>query len=124
MGRGPREAVTLSAPKVASHFLRSAPAVVATYEAILKAARALGPVEEDPKKTSIHLNRDTAFAGIATRKDSLILTLKSDHSVRSARIHRQEQVSAKRWHLEIRLAAPAEVDAEIRKWLAAAYAIS
>ena len=117
-------AVTMSGPTVASHFVKSAPAVLATYQAILKAAGALGPFEEDPKKTSIHLNRDTAFAGVATRKDFLILTLKSERAVKSPRIHRQEQVSAKRWHLEIRLAAPAEVDAEIRKWLAAAYAIS
>ena len=109
---------------VASHFAKSAPAVLATYKAILTAARALGPVTEDPKKTSIHLVRETAFAGVATRKDSLILTLKSDRAVKSPRIHRQEQASARRWHLEIRLAAPADVDAQIRKWLAAAYEIS
>lgn len=114
----------MTAHAVASHFTKSAPAVLATYKAILKAARELGPVSEDPKKTSIHLVRETAFAGVATRKESLILTLKSGRAVKNPRIHRQEQTSSRRWHLEVRLAAPAEVDAEIRGWLAAAYAIS
>jgi hypothetical protein len=81
-------------------------------------------VREDPKKTSIHLVRETAFAGITTRKEALILTLKSAKPVKSPRIHRQEQVSANRWHVEIRLAEPSEVDAEIRELLRAAYQLS
>lgn len=109
---------------VASHFTKSAPAVLATYASILKTARALGPVEEDPKKTSIHLTRKSAFAGVATRKETLILTLKSQCAVKSPRIHRQEQVSARRWHLEMRLKEPSDVDAELRRWLAASYEMS
>ena len=81
---------------VASHFSRSTDTVRATYNAILKASRRLGPVREDPKKTSIHLVRDTAFAGVGTRKEALILTLKSDHSVQSARVHKAEQASRNR----------------------------
>jgi len=57
---------------VAAHFEKSTPTVKATYKAILKAARELGPVREEPKKTSIHLVRESAFAGIATRKEALI----------------------------------------------------
>jgi hypothetical protein len=109
---------------VSAHFEKSAPAVRATYDAILKASRALGRVVEDPKKTSIHLVRDKAFAGIATRKDALILTLKSTRAIKSPRVHRAEQASAKRWHLEIRLRAPVEVDRELRGWLADAYALA
>ena len=63
---------TMSAtPTVAAHFQKSSPPVAATYAALLKASRQLGPVREDPKKTSIHLVRETAFAGVATRKDAL-----------------------------------------------------
>jgi hypothetical protein len=109
---------------VASHFADKSKAVLATYKSILKAARALGPVEEDPKKTSIHLNRASAFAGVVTRKDALILTLKSETSVRSPRIHKQQQASARRWYLEIRVNGPDGVDAELRTWLAASYEIS
>ena len=111
----------LQPPTVASHFTKSTPAVRKTYDAILQAARKLGPVQEDPKKTSIHLVRETAFAGVATRKDALILTLKSARAVKSPRVHRSEQASANRWHLEIRLSAPSDVDAELRAWLSDAY---
>ena len=109
---------------VASHFEKSAPAVHETYKNIVRAVRELGSVREEPKKTSIHLVRKTAFAGIATRKDALILTLKSAGPVESKRIHRREQVSSHRWHVEIRLKAPSEIDSEIRDLLKAAYEIS
>jgi len=41
--------------RVALHFAKSDPAVLATYRRLLDAARARGPVTEDPKKTSVHL---------------------------------------------------------------------
>jgi len=108
---------------VASHFAKSSDPVRATYDALLAASRSLGPVREEAKKTSIHLVRSSAFAGVATRKDSLILTLKSETSVKHHRIHRAERTSANRWHLELRLANPDDVDAQVRSWLAAAYAL-
>ena len=103
------------------HFENRTPAVRATYRAILKAVRQFGPVKEEAKKTSIHLVRTTAFAGIATRKTVLILTLKSDADIASARISKHEQASAHRWHLETRLEKPADVDSEINSWLKRAY---
>ena len=102
---------------VASHFTGKAPAVRAVYDRLLRAARALGPVKEEPKKTSIHLVRASAFAGVATRKDSLILTLKSKADIASPRVIKREQASANRWHVEIRLRDPKEVDAELKGWL-------
>jgi hypothetical protein len=115
---------TKSAHSTKAHFAKTTPAVRATYDAIRKAARALGPVTEDPKKTSIHLVRRTAFAGVATRKDSLILTLKAASPLKSARVERAEQASAHRWHIEVRLRAASEVDRELRGWLADAYALA
>ena len=109
---------------VDSHFAKADPAVLATYRKILETARGFGPVEEDPKKTSIHLVRRTAFAGVATRRSSLILTVKSTADIPSPRVARREQASASRWHLEIRLEKPAQVDRELTAWLRAAYEIS
>jgi Domain of unknown function (DUF5655) len=109
---------------VESHFTKKDPAVLATYRRVLRAARALGPVTEDAKKTSIHLVRRTAFAGIATRRSSLILTLKSATDIRSPRAEKREQASANRWHVEIRLAAPAQVDRQLTTWLRAAYELA
>ena len=110
-----------SSPAVTAHFAKSAASVRATYDTLLTAARALGPVREDPKKTSIHLVRTSAFAGIATRKHGLVLTLKATKRVVSPRVRRAEQASANRWHLEIPIASPDEVDAELRRWIRDAY---
>ena len=109
---------------VAPHFTKSDPEVLQTYRRILEAARALGPVVEEPKKTSIHLVARTAFAGVATRRSALILTLKSSRDLRSPRIEKREQVSAHRWHLEIRLVKPSDVDRQLTTWLSAAYELA
>jgi hypothetical protein len=109
---------------VKEHFENRAPEVKATYAAILKAAKQLGPVKEEAKKTSIHLVRKTAFAGVATRKTALILTLKSDTDVANTRIMKREQASANRWHLETKLETPEQVDREIVAWLQKAYELA
>jgi hypothetical protein len=109
---------------VKEHFTDRAPSVRETYDAILKAAKRLGPVKEEPKKTSIHLVRKSAFAGIATRKSALILTLKADTDVSNKRIGKRERVSANRWHLEIKLDSPETVDTELVSWLGKAYELA
>jgi len=86
--------------------------------------RAFGPAVEDPKKTSIHINRRTALAGVATRKSHLVLTIKSDRKLSSPRIHKSEQTSASRFHHEVKLTSVADVDAELVGWLKDAYALS
>src|SRR5262245_52887115 len=88
-----------AAPTVAAHFADRDPVVKAIYAKILAASRKLGRVTEDPKKTSIHLVRSTAFAGVATRKAALILTLKSQVDIASPRIVKHQRASARRWYL-------------------------
>lgn len=109
---------------VQSHFAGKDEAVLRIYDRLLKNSRKFGPVTEDPKKTSIHLNHRTAFAGVATRKSAIILTIKSDRQLSSPRIHKSEQTSASRFHHEVRLSSPADVDAELTRWLKAAYELS
>jgi len=113
-----------SSHTVQDHFRNRAPEVKAIYDAIIEAAKKLGPMKKDPKKTSIHLVRKSAFAGVATRKTALILTLKSDSDVVSKRITKREQASANRWHLEVKLESPAQVDRELLTWLAKAFQLA
>ena len=101
-----------------------ASSVQETYNKLVNVIRQFGPVGEDPKKTSIHLINKTALAGVATRKDYLILTVKSDRELKSLRIHKTERVSAKRFHHEVKLASPDEVDSELIGWLKDAYELS
>ena len=109
---------------VESHFVGKEATTRKIYDSLLTKSRKFGSVVEDPKKTSIHLNNKTAFAGIATRKSAIILTIKSDRRLSSPRIHKSEQTSASRFHHEIRLSSPADVDAELTRWLKAAYELS
>ena len=104
--------------KKSAPTLTMTPAQQAIYERLLRAVGTIGPFTADPKKTSIHLTRRSAFAGIATRKDALQLTIKSASDISSPRIVRREQASANRWHLEIRLEDPDQVDRELTSWLA------
>jgi hypothetical protein len=106
---------------VASHFEHRGPEVRRIYDRILAGSRKFGPVREEPKKTSIHLARTTAFAGIATRKEALILTLKSASDIASPRVLRRERASANRWHVEIRLERAGDVDRQLITWLKRAY---
>jgi hypothetical protein len=109
---------------VKEHFENRAPEVKATYDAILSAAKRIGPVKEEAKKTSIHLVRKSAFAGVATRKSALILTLKSDSDVANKRVGKRERVSANRWYFEVKLEAPEQVDRELLGWLKRAYELA
>ena len=110
--------------RVDAHFAKSAPEVLATYHRLLEGARAFGPVVEEPKKTSIHLLSHTAFAGVATRRTSLVLTLKSTTDIRSPRVRNRKQTSAHRWHIDIPLTTPADVDKQLTIWLRAAYELA
>jgi hypothetical protein len=111
-------------PAVEQHFEGRSPVVRDIYDTIVAAAREFGPVEQDPKKTSIHLNRKSAFAGIQTRKDFLILTVKATSDIDSPRISKRENTSACRWHHEIKIFNLDEVDNEIIGWLRNGYELS
>jgi hypothetical protein len=100
------------------------PSQRAIYERLISTARTIGPFREDPKKTSIHLTRKSAFAGVATRKDALQLTIKTASDIRSPRIVKREHASAHRWHLEVRLESPKEIDRELKSWLKEAMELS
>jgi hypothetical protein len=109
---------------VKSHFEGEDPAVRQIYDRLLLATKKFGPVGEEPKKTSIHLMHRTAFAGVATRRSAMVLTIKSDRKISSPRIHKSEQTSARRFHHEVKLTSAAEVDGELVKWLQDAYGLS
>ncbi len=114
----------MSEYSVQQHFEDRAPQLRQTYDALLRLSRRFGVVVEEPKKTSIHLVARSAFAGVALRKSELILTIKSPTDIRSPRISKREQTSARRWHLEVRLSDSSEVDAEIEGWIGQAFELS
>ena len=109
---------------VKDHFVNKDPSVRTLYDQLLSILQTFGPVAEDPKKTSIHLNRKSALAGVETRKDYLLLNIKSDHQIKSPRIEKAEQISAKRFHHKVRISSPKDLDEELKSWLKKAYLLS
>ena len=109
---------------LSQHFEGKNPVVKSIYERILKESRKFGKVIEEPKKTSIHLVNKSAFAGVATQKVALVLNIKSSSPIKHAHIKKSEQLSASRYHQEVKLTSPDEVDALLIAWLKEAYSIS
>jgi len=100
------------------------PASQTTYARVIAEAGKLGPFKVEEKKTSLHLTHGRAFAGIHPRATGIILNLVLDAPVKNARVHKGEQVSANRHHVEFKLEVPAEVDAQLVGWLKKAYALT
>jgi len=109
---------------VSDHFVNKDPSVRALYDQLISLLRTFGPVQEDPKKTSIHLNRKSALAGVEARRDGLLLNIKSDHPIQSPRIEKSEQISSKRFHYKVRISSPNDLDEELKAWLEEAYILS
>jgi len=109
---------------VSDHFINKDASIRALYDRLLKVMHAIGTVTEDPKKTSIHINRKSALIGVETRKDCLLINIKSDHQIKSPRVEKMEQISSKRFHHKMRITSPKDFDDELKGWLKEAYLLS
>ena len=90
------------------------------WDRTLDAMEPLGEFREEMKKTSVHLVRGSAFAGVHPRKQHLLLTIKAMKPIRSSRVLKTEQVSKNRWH-EAKLATEKDINGMLRGWLREAY---
>jgi hypothetical protein len=106
------------------HFDGKEEVVRKSYDELLRILRSRGPVVENAKKTSIHLVNTTTLAGVATRKNYLILTIKSDRELNSPRIRKSERVSLNCFHLKLKITSPEDVNEELKAWLDNAYSLS
>jgi hypothetical protein len=102
-------------------FSSAGPESLQLYKQLVIAIRSIGKFREEIKKTSVHLVRSSAFAGIHPRKQYLLLTIKAAAPIKSPRIVKAEQVSKNRWHLEVKLSAETDINRELIGWLHEAY---
>ena len=109
---------------VDDHFVNKDPSIRALYNQLISLLQTFGSIQEDPKKTSIHLNRKSALAGVETRRDSLLLNIKADHLIQSPRIEKSEQISANRIHHKVLISSANDFDEELKTWLQEAYLLS
>lgn len=95
---------------------------IAVYDALRSKLAEIGPFEIEEKKTSLHVtNRRAAFLGVHPRKNGLRLNIVLSSQIESGRIAKAVRVSANRWHNELDVAEPAQVDAELIEWIRQAY---
>jgi hypothetical protein len=99
----------------------ASPEAVRLFAALLELVGTLGPYQEEPKKTSVHLTNKSAFMGVHFRRRYLILTLKAESPIDSPRVVKTEQVSKNRWHCVVKLAEESAMDDALRVWIRAAY---
>lgn len=99
----------------------ASPAAQELYRDLIRAIRTLGPFEEELKKTSVHLSRASAFAGVQFRRQYLLVTIKSGTPIKCQRVSKSEQVSKNRWHSEVRVSSDTDIDSQLLAWLRAAY---
>ena len=97
------------------------PAALRLYRSLIAALQRVGPLREELKKTSVHLMRGSAFAGVQLRREYLIVTIKSERPIVSPRVTKGDQVSKNRWHNEVRISNEADLDHELLAWLRTAY---
>ena len=96
------------------------------YAKLSKMLAGLGDVVIEEKTKSLHVKAGSgsAFAGVHPRKGALLLNIRLDRKLLSKRMKKTEKVSKSRWHNELLLAAPGDVDDELVSWLRAAYALA
>jgi hypothetical protein len=110
-------------PERADALSSASPVARALYEELLRAIVPFGAFEIEVKKSSIHLVRSSAFAGVHPRKQYLLLTIKAAAPIPSGRIAKTEQVSTNRWQLDVKVSITGDFDAELMGWVREAYEI-
>ena len=100
---------------------RADPSLQRVYAHPLKAVRALGPVVEERGERSVLLRSRGGFLGVHPKRDGLDLQIVTDHAIRAGRITKVDTVSARRFHVHVRLVSKKDVDAELLGWLRDAY---
>jgi len=108
---------------LAGHFAGKQPSVRQTFDRILEAVYALGPVTVLPEKTRIALHVRMSFAAFVPRNQWLDGHLVLDRRIDSARFRRIDEYSPRNIVHVFRLGAPDEVDEEFRGFLALAYRV-
>src|SRR3954468_12475874 len=100
------------------------PQVKAIYERLVNALKVFGAVKEAPKQTSIHLEKNSGFAGVHPRKSYINLEFRTDYKIDDLRIVRHQQLSARRFEHTVKLDDENAIDEQLLKWLKDAYDLS
>jgi hypothetical protein len=107
--------------RTARERIEGDPASAVIYKALMDYISSLEGCELQENASSFHVVRGRAFLGIHPRRGGILVNIVLNRQLDSARVHRAEQVSANRWHNEIILLDPAEIDDKLLAWIREAY---
>jgi hypothetical protein len=108
---------------LAHHFARKDPSIRALFDDVVAAIRAIGPVRVLPEKTRIAFQVRMSFAQITPRMKWLDGHLVLARRVEHPRFTRVETFSPRNHLHAFRLMSEADIDDELRAWLAEAYEV-
>lgn len=105
------------------HFAGRDPHVVETFDRLVDVASGIGPITVVPEKTRIAFQVRMSFAAFTLRRHwvdgHVVLARRLD----SPRFRRIDFISPRNQVHVFRLHSPTEVDGEVARWLAEAYAV-
>ncbi len=105
-------------------FEGKAPQLRATFDHLVKQLEQFGEIKVAPKQTSIHLEKNSGFAGVHPRKTYFNLEFRTDYKIDHPRITRVQQLSARRFEHTVKLENESDVDVQLLAWLKDAYELS
>ena len=113
-----------NANSVAPLFEGKAPEVREAFDHLVTQLRSFGQVKVAPKQTSIHLEKNSGFAGVHPRKAYFNLEFRTDYKIDHPRITRIQQLSARRFEHTLRVEKASDIDEQLLGWLKDAYELS
>ena len=106
-----------------AHFRGKRPEIRALFDAVVAVIRDIGPVRILPEKTRIAFQVRMSFAQLTPRQNwidgHVVLARRLEHP----RFRKIETFSPRNHLHAFRLSTPADVDADLRAWLAEAYRV-
>lgn len=95
---------------------------LAIWDRLSEAFSSLGLYSIEEKKTCLHVSANgRAFLGVHPRKNGVKLTIPLTRQLEESRVKKTERASANRWHNDVDVTSPEQVDAELISWIAEAY---
>jgi hypothetical protein len=105
-------------------FGKSSKDVIDMYSKIKKILNDFGSITYEVKKSSVHCVKNVAFVGLHPKKAVLDLNIVLNRSLNGAFNSKTEQVSKNRFHNEIRIINPRQINAGLIKVLKESYLMS
>ena len=120
-GRANQSHVCVPGNTVADAFAGS-PEHRAIYDAIVECVEQLGPYHADAVRVGVFLLSDRKFAEVRPKSRWLDVSLYLPRPIEHPRVVRTVAVSSRRTVSVVRLRTPADLDDDVRSWIADAYA--